>query len=148
MMLRVRFAAILGLALFACAVAAGEPVFRCEGKDGKVTYSDAPCPSDSRATRKIEEAPPVSTTTASKVAPRNARDAGQIAQSRGRADSTPETRQLDDQIDASRRECAELSRRVYYAKQDLEAASPNQRSTAELALRRAQDQFALHCPSK
>ena len=144
-MLRVRFAAILGLALFACAVAA-QPVFRCEGKDGKVTYSDAPCPSDSRATRKIEEAPPVSTAT--KVAPRNARDAGQIAQSRGRADSTPESRQLDDQIDASRRECADLSRRVYYAKQDLEAASPNQRSTAELALRRAQDQFALHCPSK
>jgi hypothetical protein len=147
MMLRVRFAAILGLALFACAVAA-EPVFRCEGKDGKVTYSDAPCPSDSRATRKLEEGPPVSTAT-TKGAPRNARDSGQIAQSRtGRADSTQENRQLDDQIDASRRECAELSRRVYYAKQDLEAASPNQRSTAELALRRAQDQFALHCPSK
>lgn len=148
MMLCVRVAAVFGLALLASAVAA-EPVFRCEGKDGRVTYSDSPCPSDARAARKLDDAPPVST-TASKDAPRDAHEAGQIAQSRtaGGLDPTQESRQLDEQIAAARRECVDLARRVQYAKQDLDAASPNQRSTAELALRRAQDQFALYCPRK
>jgi hypothetical protein len=148
MMLCVRVAAMLILALLASALAA-EPVFRCEGKDGRVTYSDSPCPSDSRAARKLDDAPPVST-NAGKDAPRSAREAGQIAQTRTGANVDPmqESRQLDEQIAVSRRECVELSRSVQYAKQDLEAATPNQRSTAELALRRAQDQFALYCPRK
>jgi hypothetical protein len=125
-----------------------ETVFRCEAKDGRVTYSDAPCPSDSRASRKLDETPPVSTTT-NKEAPRSAREAGQIAQSKaGAADPLQENRQLDEQIAATRRECVDLSRRVQYAKQDLDAAIPSQRSTAELALRRAQDEFALTCPRK
>ncbi|HTT13450.1 MAG TPA: DUF4124 domain-containing protein [Burkholderiaceae bacterium] len=146
-MLRPCVAAFLGLALLGSAVGA-EPVFRCEGKDGRVTYSDSPCPSDSRTARKLDEAPPVST-AAGKEAPRDAREAGQIAQSRtGTPDALQESRQLDEQIAATRRECADLSRSVEYAKQDLDAATPNQRSTAELALRRAQDQYALICPHK
>jgi hypothetical protein len=135
-------------ALFAGAAAA-EPVFRCEGKDGKVTYSDAACPTDSRVTRKLDDAPPVSTATG-KDAPRDAREAGQIAQSRttGRLDPLQEDRQLDEQIAASRRTCLDLSRRVQYAKQDLDAASSGQKATAELALRRAQDQYSLLCPRR
>jgi len=144
-MLRVRMVAMLVLALFASAAAA-EAVFRCEGKDGRVTYSDAVCPSDSRATRKLEEAPPVSISP-SKTAPRAAREAGQIAQSHGagRQDATQENRQLDEQIAATQQECAQLERRVQYARQDLEGATPTLRSTAELALRRAQDQYSLYC---
>lgn len=146
-MVRVPVLLALVLASFAGAAAA-EGVFRCEGKDGRVTYSDSTCPSDSRAARKLDDAPPVSI-SAGKDAPRNAREAGQIAQSRTtRADPSQENRQLDEQIAAARRECVDLSRRVQYAKQDLDAAVPTQRSTAELALRRAQDQYALLCPRK
>ena len=146
-MLRVRVAAVVSLALLA-STAIAEPVFRCEGKDGKVTYSDSPCPSDSRAARKLDDAPPVST-HGGKEAPRSAREAGQIAQSPNAGlDPMQENRQLDDQIAASRRQCQDLARSVQYAKQDLDAAIPSQRSTAELALRRAQDQFALSCPRK
>jgi Domain of unknown function (DUF4124) len=144
-MLCVRVVAMLGL-VFLGNAAAAEAVFRCEGKDGRVTYSDAACPSDSRAARKLEDAPPV-TTTKSKTAPRDAREAGQIAQSRnGKVDATQESRQLEEQIDATRRDCFELSRRVEYARRDFEGATPSLRSTAELALRRAQDQHALLCP--
>ena len=144
MKLQVRMVAMISLALFAGAASA--EVFRCEGKDGKVTYSDAACPGDSRASRKLDDAPPVSATNP-KSAGRSARDAGQIAQSKtpGKTDPSVENRQLEEQIDSTRRECGELERRVQYAKNDLDGATPSQRSTAELALRRAQDQHALYC---
>src|SRR5262245_17100625 len=129
MMLCVRVVAVVGLVALGNAYAA-ESVFRCEGKDGRITYSDVACPSDSKAARKLEDAPPVTTST-SKAAPRDAREAGQIAQSRTKVDAAQENRQLDEQMDASRRECFDLSRRVEYARRDLEGASPNLRSTAE-----------------
>jgi len=145
---QVRVALLLVLAL-SVGAAAAEGVFRCEGKDGKITYSDVACPADSRAARKLDDAPPVST-AAGKDAPRDAREGGQIAQSRsgGKTDPLLEDRQLDEQIAVARRECVDLSRRVQYAKQDLDAASPSQKATAELALRRAQDQHALYCPRR
>lgn len=141
--------AILGIVLaLAAQVAGAQNVYRCEGKDGRVTYSDEPCPADSRSVRRLEETPTVST-AASKDTPRNAREAGQIASSRsGRLDPIEEDRRLDEQIAATRRECAELARRVQYARQDLEAAPPSLRSGAELALRRAQDQYQLYCPRR
>ena len=106
-MLRPCVAAVFGLALIGSAAGA-ETVFRCEAKDGRVTYGDAPCPSDSRASRKLDETPTVSTATG-KEAPRSAREAGQIAQSKtGAADALQESRQLDEQIAATRRECADL----------------------------------------
>ena len=148
-MSRTQVVAMLVLALSAASAAAAETVFRCEGKDGRITYSDTTCPSDSRAMRKLDDAPPVSIAV-SKEGARDARDAGQIAQSKssGKADPMQESRQLDEQIAATRRECVELGRRVQYAKQDLEGAIPAQRSTAELALRRTQDEYALYCPRK
>jgi hypothetical protein len=151
MMSYVRVATVLGLVLLGNAVSA-EAVYRCEGKDGRVTYSDAACPTDSKVARKLDDAPPVVSTDTSKgkgkAAPRDAKEAGQIAQSPGAKDAAQDARQLDEQIDASRRECSELSRRVEYARRDLEGASPNMRSTSELALRRAQDEYSLLCQRK
>src|SRR5262245_6209674 len=140
MMWCVRVATVLGLVFLGNAVAA-ESVFRCEGKDGRVTYSDAACPTDSKVARKLDDAPPVVSTDSgkSKTPARAAKEAGQIAQSPGSKDAAQDVRQLDEQIDATRRECSELSRRVEYARRDMEGATPNMRSTAELALRRAQD---------
>jgi hypothetical protein len=137
---------VLGLAFLGNAVA-GESVFRCEGKDGRVTYSDVACPTDTKAARKLDDAPPVVSTGTGKgkAIPRDAKEAGQIAQSPTANESAQDIRQLDEQIDATRRECSELSRRVEYARRDMEGATPNMRSTAELALRRAQDQYALLC---
>jgi len=142
-----RAIAVVLLALGAGAAVAADAVFRCEGKDGRITYSDSACPADSRSARKIDEAPAVS--GGGKDSPRNAHEAGQIAESRAaRLDPVQENRQLDEQIANARRECADLSRRVQYARQDLESAGPSQKATAELALRRAQDQFALYCPRR
>jgi hypothetical protein len=139
-----RMVALVSLALAAGAAASADVVFRCEGKDGRITYSDSACPADSRSARKLDEPPAVS--TSGKDAPRDAREAGQIAQGRPvKLDPLQESRQLDEQIANARRECAELSHQVQYARQDLDGASPSQKATAELALRRAQDQFSLYC---
>lgn len=146
--MRVSSLLVLALLLQAGAVAA-QTVYRCEGRDGRVSYSDEPCPSDSRAARKLDDAPPVST-AAGKDTPRSAREAGQIAQSRpeARVDPIVENARLDEQIAATRRECTDLARRVQYARQDLDAAGPGQKAGAELALRRAQDQYQLYCPRR
>ncbi|MCS7100181.1 MAG: DUF4124 domain-containing protein [Burkholderiaceae bacterium] len=137
------------LLLAALAAHAAATVYRCEGRDGRITYSDEGCPADARSARRLDEAPAVSTATG-KDAPRPAREAGSIAPSRSQARSDPneEFRRLDEQIAATRRECAELARRVQYARQDLETAPPSLRGTAELALRRAQDQYLLYCPRR
>ncbi len=149
-------APVLGVLAFvlaaAPAAAADQTVFRCESKEGRVTYSDEPCPSGSRAARKLDESPPV-VIPAGKDTPRSARDVGQIVQSRTvsnsrRSDPYQENRVLDEQIAGQRRECAELARRVQYARQDVDAAVTGNRSSAELALRRAQDQFQLFCPRR
>lgn len=141
---------MLGIGVWLVAqLACAQTVYRCEGKDGRVTYSDEACPAGSRSMRKLQEAPTVSTATG-KDTPRDAREAGQIAHSRAPARSDPleENRRLDEQIAATRRECTELARRVQYARQDLDAAAPAARSAAELALRRAQDQYQLYCPRR
>jgi Domain of unknown function (DUF4124) len=148
MMLRSSWFAMLVLVLSGSATAA-DTVFRCEDNAGRITYSNAACPSGSRSVRKLDDAPPVSI-PAGQEAARDAHEAGQIAQSRRstKLDPMQESRQLDEQIAATRRECNDLARRVRYAKQDLDGASPSQRSTAELALRRTQDEYALYCPQQ
>jgi hypothetical protein len=128
------------------AYAAEQEVFRCEGKDGRITYSDEPCPSSSRSVRKVDDAPPLAIPSA-KDAPRNAREAGAIGQRKNTArfDSYVEDRRLEEQIAAQKRACDDLSRRLSYARRDLDAAVASQRASAELALRRIQDEHQLHC---
>jgi len=99
------------------------------GKDGKVTYSDVACPTEQSAARKLDEAPPVSTAT-SKAAPRDARDGGQIAQSRdgGKPIRRRENRQARRNRSRRAPRAAPICRRrVQYAKQDLETAAPSQK---------------------
>ena len=122
-------------------------VFRCEGKDGRITYSDAPCPTTSRSVRKVEDGPTLAVPPAKEAKEaRNARDAGAIAQGRpARFDPYMEGRRLDEQIETQKRECEELGRRLNYANRDLEIATGSQRASAELALRRAQDQYKAQC---
>ncbi|MCS6944352.1 MAG: DUF4124 domain-containing protein [Sutterellaceae bacterium] len=144
-----RAVALLILLIAVPVMNAAAAVYRCEGRDGRITYSDEGCPADARSTRRLDEGPAVSTATG-RDAPRPAREAGSITPSRSTARFDPEEewRRLDEQIAATRRECAELSRRVQYARQDLESAPPSLRGTAELALRRAQDQYLLYCPRR
>jgi hypothetical protein len=140
---------VSSLIITTTALADDQAVFRCEGKDGRITYSDSACPSTSRSARKVDDGPTLTipATKDAKDAPRSAREAGAIAQGRSQARFDPysENRRLDEQIEAQKRECDDLGRRLNYATRDLEMAGNGQRASAELALRRAQDQYKSQC---
>jgi hypothetical protein len=126
-------------------------IVRCESADGKVTYSNNECPPNTRQVRKIEESPPVvvhdGKTNASRDA--EAKPAQRIEKARPRTtDPAREDQQLTAQIAAQQRECETRERQLQHLQGDLAAASPASRSSAELALRRAQDEYQALCPKK
>jgi colicin import membrane protein len=184
--------ALLAAALIAAALPAAA-VNRCEDRNGRVTYTDEPCPSGARTVRRVDDSPPVqvrdataapaaredtakepvepakdaakdsqrdATKAAGKdsaraaakdAAPKAAAEAGRIAAGgRIAASNSPEQQiqQLDEQYARQRRECTDLMRRIDYARGDLDAVSASQRASAELALRRLQEQFKAQCPRR
>jgi isoleucyl-tRNA synthetase len=69
--------------------AAANTVHRCEGPDGKVTYSNTQCPAGTSPTRKVDTAPPVSV------------DEQKAARERAKQDAQA-AKQIDKQADKQR----------------------------------------------
>jgi hypothetical protein len=130
--------------------AATAAIVRCESADGKVVYSNAECPPNTRLVRKVEQAPPVVVHDgAAAPADRNGKpSAAAIERARPKppADPNQVDRQLTEQLAAQRRECEARLRQIEQLQRDLEAASDETRASAELALRRAQEDFRALCP--
>lgn len=169
-----RFVPTLTAGLLLAVAATGDAlaVNRCEGRDGRVTYTDEPCPTGARGARRVDDSPPVQVREAATDEPASkdaakdaarepAREAAKAARPADAAagiaaggrianSGTPEQQiqQLDEQYARQRRECADLSRRIDYARADLDAALTSQRASAELALRRLQEQFKSQCPRR
>lgn len=188
--------ALLAATLVAAALPAAA-VNRCEDRNGRITYTDEPCPTGARTVRRVDDSPPVQVrdaaaapaarddsarepaepardsakeppkdapkdatrdagkdsakAAAKEASPKAAADAGRIAAGgRIAASATPEQQmqQLDEQYARQQRECADLARRIDYARGDLDAASASQRASAELSLRRLQEQFKAQCPRR
>jgi hypothetical protein len=145
---------------FACAalLAAGlisdaAAIVRCEGADRKVTYSNTECPPNTRQVRKVDESPPVIVHDGKAAAASDAepRPPARIEKAKSRAaaaDPLQQDRQLTAQIAAQQRDCETRARRLQHLQEDLAAALPANRSSAELALRRAQDEYQVLCPKK
>lgn len=187
----------LGLLL---ATPASAQVYRCEGADGRVTYTNEPCPSTARRTRTVDDSPPVQAQrdrpgdkAASKadetVAKTEAEPKGEPAKADvAKAESAkpeatkPDTKaepakdgakparatasgatasqlstannlspaqqmeQLDLERARQRRACDQLDRQLAFARRDLDAATGSQRASAELQLRRLQEDYLVQCP--
>ncbi len=175
-------AAMLGATLTLLAPAA-DAINRCEGRDGRVTYTDEPCPATARSTRRVDDSPPVQVREAAvkdakadartdpkdgKDAgnapardPQNAKDAkdakdgkdvasGRLLPGRIVASTNPEQemQRLDEQRARQQRQCADLTRRIDYARRDLTGSIGGDRASAELALRRLQEEAKLVCPAR
>ena len=150
-------------------------VNRCEGRDGRVTYTDEPCPATARSARRVDDSPPVQVREpAPKAVPdaEPAKDAkgvddkgaprevgepakgvtapAQLQPGRIVASTSPEQeiQRLDELRARQQRQCAEISRRVDYARSDLQAAIGADRASAELALRRLQEEARQVCPPR
>jgi hypothetical protein len=153
---------------------------RCEGRDGRVTYTDEPCPTTARSSRKVDDSPPVqsrdvpgqtakdtaeakasampeSKEAESKSAPQGGAEAAkaappalQLQPGRITAASNPEQemQRLDELRVRQQRQCAEANRRIDYATKDLQAAIGADRASAELALRRLQEEARTVCPPR
>lgn len=146
-------ALLIGLGA-ACAAAAQSTVYRCEDGRGRVTYSDAPCPADARTARKLEGGPVLKVGGAEEAAKADPtsiqRSVIRVESSRADENFNPvqEDEKLNAQIAAQRRACEALASRIRFLEIDLAAASASGRSSAELALRRAQDEYRVQCPRR
>lgn len=125
-------------------------IVRCEAADGRVTYSNAECPPETKAVRNVEQSPPV-------VVHGGQQPAAKTTGIRPLASPQPGTRrrsddparldqELTDQLAEQRRECEARLREMQRLRDDLEATSGGARASAELALRRSQDDYRALCP--
>jgi hypothetical protein len=183
----------LGLLL---ATPASAQVYRCEGADGRVTYTNEPCPSTARRTRTVDDSPPVqaqrdrpgdkaaskpdetvakaesepakadvakaeaakpeATKPDTKAEP--AKDGAKAARATASGATASQLRtannlspaqqmeQLDLERARQRRACDQLDRQLAFARRDVDAATGGQRASAELQLRRLQEDYLVQCP--
>jgi hypothetical protein len=177
MRLALRLAPVLCAVLLASLVTEAQAVNRCEDRNGRVTYTDEPCPPGARSARRVDDSAPVQvrdsagrpadakdeaaepkgeaakadagkSSTARTTADKGAPAAGELRAGRIVASRTPEQemQRLDELRARQQRQCAELTRKVDYARADLQAASSSDRASAELALRRLQEEARTVCP--
>ncbi len=138
-------------ALALCLQAAwGAPISRCESTDGRVVYSDEPCPAGTQHMRTVDENPAVEVgKDARDEHTQDARSAGSVRRAGQTAQSG--TDQSHDREAASElrkirlAECDDLVRRIEYAQRDLNAAASGERASAELSLRRLQAEHEDKC---
>lgn len=126
-------------------------IVRCESADGKVTYSNTECPANTRQVRKVEQSPPVVVHDGKTTAARDddTKQGQRIEKAKPRTtDPAREDQQLTAQIAAQQRDCEARERQLQHLQGDLAAAPAANRSSAELALRRAQDEYQALCPKR
>jgi hypothetical protein len=154
-MRHVRIAVLLAAAVGAAAASAQSVVYRCEDTRGRVTYSDTPCPATAKAARKLEPTTVLKVgadgeATRADAAGVETRLAGRLEPSRPSDDFDPvqEDQKLSAQIAAQRRACEAMAHRLRYLEHDVAAAAAGARSSLELALRRAQEDYRVQCPRR
>lgn len=134
---------VLVLGAVAGPASAAGPISRCEYSDGRVVYSDEPCPAGAQRTRTVNEKPAVEVIRGPDRS-QSARSSGTVQ--RGSGESGPETPEAASELRKMKvAECDDLVRRVEYAQHDLNAASESERASAELSLRRLQAEHENKC---
>ena len=132
------------------AVCSAAPINRCETTDGRVVYSDEPCPAGTQKSRTVDEKPAV------EVIKGPVHERGQSAQSSGtvrRSERTElDAENRDPETNSELRkmkvaECDDLVHRIEYAQHALNAASESEKASAELSVRRLQAEHETKCAS-
>lgn len=132
---------------------AGAQIQRCEGPDGKVTYSNESCPPGTTAVKKVDTRPPVTEADAKSAKTRAQRDAEEAkaiekqreAEDKSRARARDGARKKEEQLE---RECNKKRVAVNKARDAVESAPLNKRAELEKKLTRAQEAFDKDCPGR
>lgn len=124
------------------------PINRCEFSDGRVIYSDEPCPAGTQRSRTVDEKPAVEVMKPARdERAQNAKSSGTVR--RSTATETAEDSKDPEAASELRKmkvaECDDLVRRIEYAQHDLNAVGPTERASAELSLRRLQAEHEGKC---
>jgi hypothetical protein len=135
-------ALVAGVAMLAVAGTTRADVVRCEDAKSHITYSNGTCPEGTVKER------PVSARSAVEV---TGSGAGASAEQIGVQRSATATA-ANSATEAPREEararvayCDDLVRRIGFRQQDLLSTAGNERASAELALRRLQDEHQSNC---
>ena len=119
------------------------PISRCEFSDGRVIYSDEPCPAGAQHTRTVDEKPAVEVIKAPRG--QSAQSSGSVRRSETAVEGADPDAAASDLRKMKVAECDDLVRRIEYAQHDLNAASDRERASAELSLRRLQAEHENKC---
>jgi hypothetical protein len=137
--------------------AAASTVQRCEGPDGKVTYSNTQCPSGTQPVRKVNTDPPVSVDDQKAAKERTRRDVDEAkkADKQRKEDEAKAEREAGDRrkVEAKDAQKCDKARRdldtARSRRADLGAAQPatiEQIQKAESEIRRRESDLARDCP--
>jgi hypothetical protein len=139
--------AAIAAAVWLPLAASAQKVERCEGPKGRITYSNEGCPPGTRVARGLDGSPPV-VTHESDAAAKSGQASGTIARVEKPLDMTEaELREADVEFRrAQRARCEGLARQLRYARDDAENGPPSARASAELSLRRLQEDYSAQCP--
>lgn len=125
-------------------------IVRCEAADGKVTYSNTDCPLNTKMVRKVEPSPPVVVHDGGGPKARAGDDRPVVKLETSRPRRVEDPVQIDEELSAQlaeqRRECEARARELQRLQDDVNEAPPAARASAELSLRRAQDDYRALCP--
>ena len=126
------------------------PISRCEFSDGRVIYSDEPCPSGTQRTRTVDDKPAVEVIKAPhEERGQSARSSGSVRRSEGSGGGEGKDAEAASELRKVKlAECDDLVRRIEYAQHDLNAASSSEKASAELSLRRLQAEHETKCAAR
>jgi hypothetical protein len=178
---------------------AAQPVVRCEAADGRVTYTNEPCPGATPRTRAVNDTPavqagrtapdtadkadkadkaamPAAAARGADIGPTRPAAPAHSAERTGAAHGAEAARamapagraqpgiepsrtasnltaaqqleQLDQEHARQQVQCTQLQRRIGFARNDVDTAFGGQRASAELQLRRLQDEYQSLCPAQ
>jgi len=142
-------ALLCGVLLCAAALAAqAQSVHKCTA-DGKVSYSDKPCPSAaaSATTLTVPAAPPADPAAAADLA-RQKKQAAALEKARHRREDQDD-RAAEKAAQAAavqRKKCGKLKLNKQWADEDVRSASVAKLDSAKLRAKRAGETLALECP--
>ncbi|ELX08408.1 hypothetical protein Jab_2c04560 [Janthinobacterium sp. HH01] len=144
-LLRAPCAALLCIAAMA---AQAQGVHKCT-VDGKVSYSDTPCPSTaaSATTLTVPAAPPADPAAAADLA-RQKKQAAALEKARHRREDQDDraAEKAAQAATAQRKKCGKLKLNKQWADEDVRSASVAKLDSAKLRAKRAGETLALECP--
>ena len=127
-----------------------QSIQRCEGPDGRVTYSNGNCPSGTRAVREVDTSPAVSPGDQKAARERAQREAKSLNElERARTAEEKAQQRLLDKARAKDEQCNKLRLRAELARDELDGEKlSDRRPPLQRKYERAQKEYAASCPKR